>query len=81
MQELERLSVGGTEQTGIPDLMKAVREYMLEESSDELHRGECHQAGDSGIGFPVTEGNRCVPDVFNALIGESDTIDIGSEIL
>jgi hypothetical protein len=60
--------------------MKAVREDMLEKPADELHRGKGHSAKDSGVGFPVAKGNRCVSDMFDTIVGEGDAINVGSKI-
>jgi hypothetical protein len=60
--------------------MKAVRQDMLEESSDEFHGMERHAAGDSGIGHPVVERDRRFPHIFNAIVGKGYPVNIGSQI-
>lgn len=40
--------------------------------SDELHGGKSHSAQAPGIGFPVSEGDRCIPGAFDAIVGEGD---------
>jgi len=80
LNELERLSVRRTQEPVVSDFVKAIRENMLEKPADELHRSKGHLAWNPGIGFLVPEGNRCVSDVFDTIVGEGDAIYIGSKI-
>ncbi|MDR3556058.1 MAG: hypothetical protein P4L55_14970 [Syntrophobacteraceae bacterium] len=54
---------------------------MLKKPADELHRGKRHSAESAGIRFPIPESDRCISEVFYAVVGDGDTVDIWGEIL
>jgi hypothetical protein len=80
LKDLKRISVRRTQEAVVPDFVKAAREDMLEEPSDELHRRKGHSAKAPGVGFPVAKGNRCISDMLDAVVGEGNSVDIGSKI-
>jgi hypothetical protein len=72
--------VGGAEEAIISDLNEAFRKNMLKEPTNELESGKGGALGLSSVRILVLEGDLMVLDIDNPFIGESNPVDIRSEV-
>ena len=77
---LEVLAGGGAEEAVVADLGEAAWKDVLEETGDEVLNEERHAAGLVGSGVGVGEGDPAVLEAFDAVVGESDAVDVAREV-
>jgi hypothetical protein len=71
---------GGAQQAVGADFGEPLGKHVLEESGDEASRGERQAPGACAPRIGVAEGDLVVLEALDAMVGESDAVDVAGEI-
>jgi len=66
----EWLSQARTEQAVIANLHKAFRQYMLQETVDELFSLQCAKSFGFGLGIPIAEGHTIIFQLQDTVVAD-----------
>ena len=81
LQPLQCHLVGRVQQTKVTYLMKPFGQNMLQKAAQELHCRQTHGLPFTGGCILVTEGHMFVFQVYDAVIGDGDPVDIAAHVI
>ena len=78
---MQVLAMRGTPQAIVTNFVNTCRQHMLQKTPDELFGTDSHGFRLSSIGTLISKGNLVIFDRDDSAVGDSDTVNVASEII
>ena len=75
------LTIGGAPQAIVANLVKALRQHVLEKASNEFLSKDGHRFGQITVGIFIPKGHLSIVDREDSAVGDGDPVNVAAQIV